>query len=527
MRLLPCVIVMSVLAVSARAAQPAEQDAAVDRLGRVLQQQSALTPNDLTVAALDQRINSLAADVEMARARFTRPSSGWVPADVGENQRGAYLTRVELFTKADKRLAAARAALAMEADYAAYKGNPNATTAAKAQQSMRQFCSRLRSDEPAYPVCSREEELSAATSNLAAKAFDGGKNLPTQTLVFTTENRRSAAFTLGKEGARLLMQGAPLTDFVLRAVRPNVPDAMFEFVNCAAASSIEQCELIPRDTRGAIAVSLGDGDDVWLRGSPGEVVATFSKQGAGGSIDELVVGKPEPTSKPSGRTLAAFGYDDDGGGLNFAVAAFTKLPRVFVVFARAETPVTGERGGEKYAPLAPGEPVLLLNDRKVLRVNGDVVEPTLSEERDEYYESRKKSPADDWFTTQAPNKVVLPSAPTFDSAGMSVATISFDGDIGEFEKSQDKRVLALLKAREPVKACVAKEMAASGTGAGLGLATYNKDGTIKKVQSLTAVFETRAAKRCNVAPMLKKRDALLGTLAKESLERVKEVLSAP
>ncbi len=518
----------SVVAASlAHAAQPAEQDAAVDRLGRLLQQQSALTPNDLTVAALNQRITSLAADVEMARARFTRLSSGWLPADVGENQRAAYLTRVEIFTKADKRLAAARAALAMEEDYAAYKGDPNAATAAKAQKAMRQFCSRVRSDEPAYPVCSREEDLNAAAAKLATQAFDGGKNLPTQTLVFTTENRRSVAFTLGKEGARLLVQGAPLTDFVLTAARPNVPDATFEFVSCAAASSLDQCELIPRDTSGAIAVSLADGDDVWLRGSPGPVVATLSKQGAGGSIDELVVGKPEPSSKPSGRSLAAFGYDDDGGGLSFAVAAFTKLPRNFVVFTRAEMPVSGERSGEKYAPLAAGEPVLLLKDQVVLRVNGDVVWPELSEERAEYYEKRKKSPVDDWFTTQAPGKVVLPRAPTFDSAGMSVATISFDEDIADFEKSQDKRVLAFLKTREPVKVCAAKEMAASGTGAGFGLATYNKDGTVKKVQSLSAVFEARAAKRCNVASMLKKRDALLGTLAKEALERVREALSVP
>ena len=171
-------------------------------------------------------------------------------------------------------------------------------------------------------------------------------------------------------------------------------------------------------------------------------------------------------------------------------AAFTNVPRGLVLYATRDFPA--ESGGGPRTVLA-GEPLLRV-EHMFVRANGEVVA------------SRATGPAKDILptlvSTTRPAAVVMPPPPPPDTrSDVSMYHYPYGDDASELAGLDDARVTAFLKAREPVKTWIGKELGKRGSGFGYDIATYNRDGSVKKVESLTKHIEDEVYRVCKVAKL--------------------------
>jgi len=232
----------------------------------------------------------------------------------------------------------------------------------------------------------------------------------------------------------------------------------------------------------------------------------------------LLLGAPAPDAPASKHDLIRYGtpFVLDDSSWSLARNKFLEVPRAFVIYATSTIPA---QTGREPREIAAGEPLLLV-DHDLLRANGEVLAPRL--------------PAgvhlDMVASGTRPAKLVMPPAMVDTDGGRSDVSMydyPYGDDTAEFNGMQAPELDAFLKARKPVKACIGRELAKRGSGYGYDVALYKKDGTIKKVQSLTSYIEEQVYKKCNVAKLDKQRVKLRTLLRTRAIAEIQAALSKP
>ena len=229
---------------------------------------------------------------------------------------------------------------------------------------------------------------------------------------------------------------------------------------------------------------------------------------------DLMVAPPAADAPIVDRDLEAHGGGSiqiEGPSWTRARSAFTGLPRSFVVYAAQPFAMQGGK-----IEVAAGEP-LIFAGHYVLRANGEGGLPKLL----------PGVPFETLFTTTPPATIVMPP-PLADTDGgrsdVSVYDSPYENDIAEFSSVQAPELDAFLRARAPVKACIARELANNGSGFGYDIVQYRKDGSVKNVQSLTSYYENKTYNACNVGKLDKQRVKLRATLRARALTEIKTAL---
>lgn len=259
----------------------------------------------------------------------------------------------------------------------------------------------------------------------------------------------------------------------------------------------------------------------------------FDERGHGGSTtiqlvtdhrrlgwSELVFDAPADDAPLADRNIARHGVPEHLVSSSWvgAAGAFKKLPRSFIVYATSGFPA-GKRDGAQRREIVAGEPLVRVGSY-LLRANGEVVVP---------HQMRGVS-LDSLLSATRPEAIVMPPAWTDEDGGRSDVSMyhyPYGDDVAELDGFDAPERDAFLKAREPVKACIGRELEKRGSGFGYDVAIYKKDGTIKKVQSLTSYIEEQVYKTCKVAKLDKQRAALRVALRARALAEIKDRLSAP
>jgi hypothetical protein len=234
---------------------------------------------------------------------------------------------------------------------------------------------------------------------------------------------------------------------------------------------------------------------------------------------DLVIGAPAPDAPVARRDLTRFGIPDYWIRSSWTKArtAFTKLPRTFVIYATRN--IDGVMEGQR-REIASGEPLLLIAGGFVLRANGELVALRLGQ----------GIHLDMVASAAAPPTIVMPKAWADTDGGRSDVSMydyPYGDDTAEFSGLTVPELDAFLKTREPVKACIGRELAKRGSGFGYDVALYKKDGTIKKVQSLTSYIEEQVYRTCAVAKLDKQRVQLRTALRARTLEEIQATLASP
>lgn len=213
-----------------------------------------------------------------------------------------------------------------------------------------------------------------------------------------------------------------------------------------------------------------------------------------------VYGVPSATDKVYGHELNLFAFFSPAearmtrDNADLAARLFTTIDPAFFVYG------VGER-----APchLVAGEPVLLLDQSRIMHANGMVQECSF----------RQGEPATDYLSTQRPAKLVMPEV--IAQANDQNRVIWYDEDFLA-QAATDKGIAAYKATKALASACYSREwdkMDPNHTADQYDIVSYS-GGKVAKVESFGDKVFKQVYAACNLAGLEKQRDAIYTRLAK-------------